>query len=63
MQEREVNFLYEDSELESLFTKEEDVIANISPYCNSTDKVIESQYFISNTSPLFFTVEIKVIQK
>ena len=63
MQDKEVNFLYNGFELETLFIKEEDVVANITPYCNDTDKIIESHYFISASHPLFFTMEIKITQK
>lgn len=63
MQGQEVNFLYKDSDLESLFAKEVDVETKISPYCDSTNKIIESKYFTSSTNPLFFIMEIKVTQK
>jgi len=63
MLNREVKFVYENFTLEFLFKEEEDLIAKISPYCDSTDKVIESQYYLSTTSPLFFIMEIKITQQ
>jgi hypothetical protein len=58
-----VNFLYKDSDLESLFAKEEDVRVKISPYCDRTNKIIKSRYFTTSTNPLFFIVEVKVTQE
>jgi hypothetical protein len=57
---QEVNITYQENELDELFTLEGEQLPKITPYCEDTDKTLETQFYLSVTSPLIFTLVINI---
>lgn len=58
----ELRFTYQEEDLDELFSLEGETISKISPYCESTDKVITTSYYLSNSFPLIFKLEINITE-
>lgn len=57
-----VVFEYKKINLDDLMNLEKEVIHKISPYCEDTNKTIETMYSVSIRPPFLFTLQIIVTQ-